>query len=137
MRLRFRRSMRLVRRRDFQRTYAEGGRARGRWLLVVAAPRPGEPTRLGLSVGRAIWRRAVQRNRLRRLFREAFRLSYPDLPRGADVILIPARPRIEPPLEELRDELVELCPRALAKSGRRRGSRRRSPPPGEAPGAPA
>ncbi len=117
--------MRLVRRRDFQRTYAEGGRARGRWLLVVAAPNGLETSRLGLSVGRAIWRHAVRRNRVRRLFREAFRLSYPELPTGADVILIPARPRIEPPLAELLAELVELCPRALEKSGRRRAGRGR------------
>ena len=76
----FTRSMRLVSARDFARTYAEGGRARGEIVVVVACPNGTQGTRLGLSVGRAIWRSAVKRNRVRRVFREAFRLSYPELP---------------------------------------------------------
>jgi ribonuclease P protein component len=106
--LRFTRAQRVKRSGDFQRAFRAGGRARGRWLVVVALP-TGATTRLGLSVGRAIWKRAVARNRLRRLFREAFRLTQAELPPGFDLVLVPAAPRIEPSLAELRAELVELA----------------------------
>jgi ribonuclease P protein component len=62
--------------------------------------------RLGLSVSRKVGG-ATHRNRLRRLYREAFRLSRHELPIGIDLILIPRRPD-HPPLGELRESLVRL-----------------------------
>ena len=109
--------MRLVRERDFARVFRQGGRARGQILLVVVAPNGLEHARLGLSVGKAIWRSAVKRNRVRRVFREAFRLSWRDLPRGVDVILVPARPALRPELAATRAELVSLAHKALRRAG--------------------
>lgn len=96
----------------FQRAYRTGSRARGRLLLVVAVENELGWTRLGLSVGRRIWRHAVGRNRVRRMFREAFRLSYGELPEGLDLVLIPAAPALDPALPELRQELVHLARKA-------------------------
>jgi len=107
--------MRLRSERDFQRAYREGSRAHGRWLRVVAVANGGEWTRLGLSVGRRIWSDAVPRNRLRRLFREAFRTTYLQLPRGVDLILIPSEPRLAPTLEDLRAELPRLAAKAFRR----------------------
>jgi len=108
--------MRLRRRRDFERAYRQGSRARGGLLVVVAVENGGEWTRLGLSVGRRIWRRAVQRNRVRRIFREAFRLEYEALPPGVDLVLIPAAPKLEPDLEATRAELVSLAHKAVRRA---------------------
>jgi ribonuclease P protein component len=114
--LAFTRAMRLVHKNDFARAFREGRRARGATVAVVVCENGLELTRLGLSVGRAIWKSAVKRNRVRRIFREAFRLSYPDLPRGVDVIMIPAAPKLEPDLAATRAELASLIDRALARS---------------------
>ena len=62
----------------------------------------------------------MRRNRLRRIFREAFRLTYPDLPQGVDLILIPAEPRLDPTLEETRRELVHLALKAHRRHLERR-----------------
>ena len=104
--------MRLKRRSDFERAYREGSRARGRLLSVVAVENDLGWTRLGLAVGRRVWRRAVRRNRVRRIFREAFRLEYDQLPQGVDLILMAAAPELEPSLAETRAELVTLARKA-------------------------
>ncbi len=112
---RFRPDMRMRSGTDFRRAYATGSRARGPILVVVARENGLGRTRLGLSVGRAIWRQAVRRNRVRRLFREAFRLSYGELPAGFDLVLIPAARELEPQLEPTRAELVRTARRAVRR----------------------
>jgi ribonuclease P protein component len=121
-------SSRVVRRGDFQRAYKLGARSRGEILVVVAVPNGLDRPRVGLSVGKVVWRGAVQRNRVRRVFREAFRLSQHDLPSGFDLILIPARPKLEPELEATRAELVRHARRAAEKhAARERASRPAEP----------
>lgn len=104
---------------DFQRAYRDGSRAKGAILTVVARPNGLAHARLGLSVGRSIWKSAVRRNRVRRIFREAFRLEQQRLPAGFDLVLIPAGPRLEPELAATRDELVELARKAAARATER------------------
>lgn len=105
----FPRQFRVVRKADFARAYKEGRRARGALLLVVGTPNGLPYPRLGLSVGKRIWRGAVQRNRVRRIFREAFRLAVPELPPGLDLVLVPAAPALEPELLATQQELVRLA----------------------------
>lgn len=107
--------MRMRSERDFRLAYGEGSRARGSILLVVVRANGGPLTRLGLSVGRRAWRRAVRRNRVRRVFREAFRLAHPRLPVGLDVVMIPAEAEPRPALEATRAELERLVRKAHAR----------------------
>ena len=104
-----------MRRGAFQRAFAEGSRARGSILLVVARRNGLDGTRLGLSIGKSIWKSAVRRNRVRRIFRESFRLSYPELPQGYDLVLIAGAPALEPELEATRRELVSLARKAARR----------------------
>ena len=96
----------------FQRAYKSGSRARGGILVVVICENGLEVSRLGLSIGKRIWKSAVRRNRIRRVFREAFRLSYGSLPKGYDYVLIAAEPKLVPELEATRKELVHLAKKA-------------------------
>lgn len=75
--------------------------------IILYARENGLPhSRIGLSVSRK-YGGAVQRNRLRRLYREAFRLSKQQLPVGLDLVLIP-RSSEEPLLQDLLKSLVKL-----------------------------
>jgi ribonuclease P protein component len=90
----------------FRRVYERRCSASDGWLLVFAAPNDLDYLRLGLSVSRKIGN-AVLRNRLRRLYREAFRLTRHEMPTGLDLILIPRSSR-EPRLEDLQKSLPAL-----------------------------
>ena len=113
-RLRFPMRRHRLRPADFARVYSRGSRARGHLLTVAVCPNGLDRTRLGLSVGKRVWKRAVRRNRVRRVFREAFRLSLPELPPGIDVVLIGAA-GVTPELEATRRELVTMCRKALRR----------------------
>lgn len=109
---RFRKHEHLRRAADFRRVYERRRSASDPLLLVYACENDLPYLRLGLSVSRKVGG-AVQRNRLRRLYREAFRLTRHEMPIGFDLIVIPRRP--EPPtLEQLQQALPRLV-RQLAR----------------------
>jgi ribonuclease P protein component len=105
-RQRFRPAEHLRKPSDFRRVYERRRSASDRWLIVYACENGLPHSRLGLSVGRKIGN-AVQRNRLRRLYREAFRLTRQEMPVGLDLVLIP-RSSGEPSLAELKRSLPQL-----------------------------
>jgi ribonuclease P protein component len=115
--LRLRKHEHLRRPADFQAVYDARASVSDAWLLLFAKPNGLPYARLGLSVSRK-WGSAVVRNRIRRVFREAFRLSRVELPVGLDLILIPRSPN--PPTTPTVQQSLTALARRLA---RRLGSR--------------
>jgi ribonuclease P protein component len=103
-RLSFRKKHHLRHSADFARIYALRCVARGRHLTVFAAQNPTGGLRAGLSVSKKHGN-AVLRNRLKRLLREAFRLSRHELPAGLDLVLVPVDAR-DTQLQEFQETLV-------------------------------
>jgi ribonuclease P protein component len=103
---RFTKAMRLRSRTDFRRVYERKCWA-GDSLIRMAGQLSELPhPRIGLSVGRVVGN-AIQRNRWKRLLREAFRLSRESLPSGLDFIVVP-RENIKPELRPLTESLTNL-----------------------------
>lgn len=80
---------RLLRRGTFDRVLKARCRAADRWLVVYACRNTVGHPRLGVIVSRRHGG-AVARNRLKRMLREAFRLSRLQLPAGYDLVCIPS-----------------------------------------------
>ena len=102
---RFRRSDRLRRAGDYASIYALRQSVGDRVLLVFGRENGMDHSRLGLSVSRKVGG-AVQRNRWKRLIREAFRRQRASIPTGWDFIVIPRRDA-QPTLIEVEASLVK------------------------------
>jgi ribonuclease P protein component len=97
--------------RDFQLVYAAQKAVRAPSVVVFYCPNGLKNSRLGVSVGRKHGN-AVKRNRIKRVFRSAFRQCRHLLPPGHDYILVP-RQGVEYSAAMVREALEKAARRML------------------------
>jgi ribonuclease P protein component len=118
---------RLTRSADFDRVYRRGRSAATRSFVLYAFPsaanddderEDSEQVRLGVSVGRRVGG-AVDRNRVKRLLREAFWALDEQLPDGHDFVIVArggaAETAEQGGLDGVKAELAELLGRLAAE----------------------
>ena len=117
---------------EFQRVRA-GKRSWGHPLLVLyVAPNDGQPTRVGISVGKRVGN-AVVRNKVKRRVREAVRLRHAELAPGHDLVFIARAPAAEAAWPTIRAATEDLLQRArVLPRERSDGGRAMTAPPSPA-----
>ena len=85
----FHRHERIKDPKDFRRAFDRKKSASDALFVVHGAENGLDHPRLGISVSKKRVRHAVDRNRVKRLIREAFRLSKAELPAGIDLVVVP------------------------------------------------
>ncbi len=87
---RFPRQARLLNGAQFRRVFEQAERSADRFFTVLGRPNAQGQARLGLAISKKVDKRAVGRNRIKRLVRESFRQHRHRLP-GVDLVVM-ARP---------------------------------------------
>jgi ribonuclease P protein component len=112
---RFRRSYRLLDKRAYATVFARPGRLGDKNFTVLVTPNAVGCARLGLAISKKAARRAVDRNRLKRLVRESFRTRRSSLP-AVDIVVM-SRPaaitqtnaQLQHSLQLLWNTLIRRC----------------------------
>jgi ribonuclease P protein component len=112
---RLRRRERVLDSADFRRAFERRRAVSDAWLVVHGRLNGLDHARLGVTVPRKVARRAVARNRIKRLVREAFRRQKDRFAPGVDLIVVPRS--AEMTAEQARASLAALGPDAARRAG--------------------
>lgn len=106
------RELRLRRGSDIDRVRSRGRSWSSRLLVLAILPNDLAHNRYGFAVGKKVGG-SVERNRAKRLMREAIRVRHPELKQGNDVLVIARNSfQDETTLVEVSDQLDGLLARA-------------------------
>lgn len=106
------RKFRLTQSSVFKRVRRNGKSYAHPLIVLIALPREDdEHSQFGISAGRSVGT-AVQRNRAKRLLREALRPMLPDIKKGWYILLLSRRPLADATLKETQSTLFQQLKRA-------------------------
>jgi ribonuclease P protein component len=106
------RASRLRKSSEFQRVRQQGRSITSRLLILAWASNDVAQLRIGFVVSKRISKRAVDRNRLKRLLGETIRPLLPELTPGWDIVLSARKDILTADLHTLEQEIPVLLRRA-------------------------
>lgn len=99
---------RLKKNWEFKRVYRNGRTVVSRNIVLYYCPNDKEYNRIGFSISKKVGK-SVIRNRIRRVYKEAFKAVDKYLAKGYDFILIARKPAVDASFRQASKELYNLC----------------------------
>lgn len=96
---------RLKKKKDFENVFAGGKTAKARYFFLKSLKTVNDDSRIGFIVSKKVSKKAVERNRTKRLFREAVRLDMARIKPGYDLVFIVLNSAKEKELLEIKKEI--------------------------------
>ena len=96
---------RLKKKKDFENVFAGGKTAKARYFFLRTIKTDSIDSRIGFIVSKKVSKKAVERNRIKRLFREAVRLDMARIKPGYDLVFIALNSAKEKDLTEIKKEI--------------------------------
>ena len=110
----FSKKERLLKPSEFQHVYKQGKWAANRELVINFKQHQNSTTRLGITVSKKVSKRAVDRNRIKRHFREWFRAHKKQI--NSIDLIVTARPAINTKnAQEIQQSLDDIWRKAKRK----------------------
>jgi ribonuclease P protein component len=99
--------MRLRTRQQYQRMTQKTYTFTGQWILANVRLSSGPYSRLGITATKR-YGAAYQRNRFKRIVREAFRLLYPHFKFAFDIVIRPRSQALKAKMADIQQELLSF-----------------------------
>ncbi|MFH1783589.1 MAG: ribonuclease P protein component [bacterium] len=106
---------RMKRSSDFKKVYANGRVYRGRYFIMYVLDVGEKNSKPSLKIGFTVSKKvgiAPVRNRVKRLLREIFRLTLPDLKTGVDIVIVARSASAGISYADARESVLELFGRS-------------------------
>lgn len=103
---------RLKKKKDFELVFKKGKTFNDKFLFLKLRKNNLEFNRFGFTIGLKISKKAVVRNKIKRLLREAIREKLNDIKSGFDVVIRVRTEIINKDYEEVKKELESLLEKA-------------------------
>lgn len=101
-------SYRLTKRNDFQKVFENGKFFSIGSISLICAPNAQETSRIGFVVSKKVSKKAVDRNRIRRILREALRPMVTLLKPGMDAVIMYRGTDMHPEFDQMSRLLSQL-----------------------------
>ena len=101
---------RLKKNWEFKRVYRRGKALVSKRIVLYAYPNRTADRRIGFSISKKVGK-SVQRNRIKRIYREALFSLYDEIKTGYDLVIVARKKAVGVSLDQAREELFRLCQR--------------------------
>jgi len=106
---------RLTKKTDFNNVYRKGAFFSEGPLSLKAAGNNLENTRIGFSIEKKFFKKAVERNKIKRLLREAFHQNLKSVKKGLDIVVLYKKSEPDPDFKVILELTKKIIKRVNTK----------------------